>query len=190
MAFYPAPKPVPGTLRTSKLLLAPLTPGHVELDYAALMESRLELRSWSGTSWPADDFTLEENRVDLARHEREHHDREAFTYTVLTPHGDECLGCVYITPAAEHAEANPVLAEWEDGSALVDWWVRTSRLAEELDGVLVDALIDWLSADWQFQRVRFGAREGNARQHRLVAARLGFDRSIEVRRRGRYDLFA
>ena len=190
MAFYPAPKPVPATLRTSKLLLAPLTPGHVELDYAALMESRPELRNWSGTSWPADDFTLDENRADLARHQREHRDREAFTYTVLSPHGDECLGCVYITPAAEHVEHNPELADWEDGSALVDWWVRTARLAEDLDHVLAEALIGWLSDAWQFDRVRFGVRQGNERQRQILADRLSFDRSIDIGRRGRYDLFA
>ena len=47
MAFYPEPHPVPTTLRTSKMLLAMLSPGHVELDYEALMESA-ELRAVMG----------------------------------------------------------------------------------------------------------------------------------------------
>ena len=43
-------------------------------------------------------FTMEENFIDLVRHEREHISNEAFTYTILNIRKDECLGCIYIVP--------------------------------------------------------------------------------------------
>src|SRR5436190_10655528 len=96
MEFYPASAPVPEEKRTDRLLLRPLRATDVELDYDAVMSSAEQLRRWSHSGWPADDFTLEQNRDDLEQHEREHRQREAFTFTVLSLEGGRCLGCVYI----------------------------------------------------------------------------------------------
>ena len=189
MAFYPEPHPVPTTLRTSKMLLAMLSPGHVELDYEALMESADRLRTWSGTSWPADDFTIEGNLEDLTAHQREHLERDAFTYTVLAPHGDRCLGCVYITPVADLVDDNPHLADWPPGSAAVDFWVRTASLEEGLDRLLLDALVRWFDEAWEFDRVAFAVLQDNRSHRELLAERFEILAEADVGRRGTYDLF-
>ncbi len=189
VGFYPPPRRVPSSLRTSKLLLAVLGPGHVELDYDALMDSRSHLRQWSGTEWPADDFTLTENLADLERHAREQRDREAFAYTVLNPHGTECVGCVYMIPIAQLAGEHPELAAHPAATAVVDFWVRASRLEERLDEVLFDALLDWLADAWDFDQVWFGVREGCDRQRALVSARCEVGPEVTAGRRGRYELF-
>jgi RimJ/RimL family protein N-acetyltransferase len=105
MDFYPAGAPVPNEKRADGLLLRPLRATDVELDYDAVMSSAAQLRRWSQTAWPADDFTLAENLADLERHEREHLERTAFTFTVLNPGGTRCLGCVYLAPVRPEAAA-------------------------------------------------------------------------------------
>jgi hypothetical protein len=57
MEFYPASVPVPVEKRTDRLLLRPLLAAHAELDYDAVMCSRVMLRQWSCSPWPPDDFT-------------------------------------------------------------------------------------------------------------------------------------
>lgn len=153
MTFYPAPRPVPTEFRTADLWLRVLTPAVVELDYDALMESRARLRAWSDSSWPADDFTLDENQRDLEEHEREFHAREAFAYTVLSTNGACCEGCVYIRSLAEflhHRRVAPSALAVGAGDAVVTFWVRDSALARELDRQLLDGLLVWLAAAWQF----------------------------------------
>ncbi|GAB4215614.1 MAG: hypothetical protein OHK0022_55750 [Roseiflexaceae bacterium] len=80
MAWYPPDARVPAELRTTRLWLRPLGVADTERDYDALMSSAAHLRLWSQSSWPADDFTLAQNRADLERHEGEHQAREAFTF--------------------------------------------------------------------------------------------------------------
>ncbi len=145
----------PHEFRSSSLLLRPLRVSDAELDYEAVMESRHFLRDWEQTNWPANDFTLEENRKDLERHEREHETGEAFTYTVMDLEGTVCLGCVYIfaadAPVFLRSEIVPAGdADWQDVSAAVYFWIRKSGLSEALDRQLLDALLPWLRADWGF----------------------------------------
>lgn len=89
---------IPTGLVTNGFLIRPLLATDVELDYAAVMESKEFLRKWEQTGWPADNFTLAENLEDLQRAEDRHVNREAFTFTVLNPTETECLGCIYIFP--------------------------------------------------------------------------------------------
>ena len=74
---------IPDGLKTDKFLIRPLLTTDVELDYAAVMESKELLRKWEQSSWPADDFTIADNLKDLERHSREHVNRESFTFTVM-----------------------------------------------------------------------------------------------------------
>ena len=99
--FYPEDEPVSVGLIGQDMVLEPLSTRHVELDYEAVMESKKLLRRWSLSDWPGDDFTIEENANDLIRHENQHFDRDAFTYTVLKPDATECFGCVYINPLSD-----------------------------------------------------------------------------------------
>jgi hypothetical protein len=143
----------PDALQTSEFLLRPLRETDAELDYDALMESREFLRVWEQSTWPADDFTLEANRADLARHERQHTEGEAFTYTVMNPDETHCLGCVYIFPTSAPMYSRPQISAvnggaWAAHEVAVYFWVRTSRLADGLDRRLLDALGTWFRQEW------------------------------------------
>ena len=186
------PNPVPTGLLTDTFRLEPLTAAHVELDYQAVMASRHILRVWSGTSWPADDFTLAGNLEDLERHDREHRDGEAFTYTVLDPEGRVCLGCVYIWPLSDLVDSNPeVLADVGNAEAVVGFWVREDRLADGLEGILFETLERWLADQWSFDTLRFSVSSADDRQRSLMESS-GLEAALTVsvpRRSGTYDLY-
>ena len=165
MTFYPTQLRLPGSLETADFQLQPLTPAHVEIDYEAVMSSREMLNLWSGSRWPAPDFTLAENLADLEWHDREHRRRIAFTYTILNPAGSKCLGCLYIRPLSELATQNPeVLPTTLPNEAIYRFWVRSSRLADRLDQRVLPALITWFDEQWDFPRVSFHIGQGNKQQ--------------------------
>jgi hypothetical protein len=166
--FYPADAIVPETLRTEEFLVRPLKATDVVLDYDAVITSRAELLLHSDGRWPREGFTLEENLADLVRHEQEHLDRVAFTYTVMNPTGTECLGCIYIHPLKLLLQRADISVEHiPDESAYVSFWVRQSRLPDNLDRQLLQALISWFQAEWAFSQVTFFARKAQARQIQL-----------------------
>lgn len=90
------PQLVPDSLQTSVFTLRPIIPEDAARDFEAVMDSQEYLRGWEQTGWPADDFTVEENRKDLEDLQASHQDGRALTFTVLTPNGVTCLGCVYV----------------------------------------------------------------------------------------------
>ena len=156
---------VPENLITESFSLYPLTPDHVTLDYAALMSNKEMLRLWSGSPWPSDDFTLAENLEDLKWHWDEHQKRVAFTFTVLNPAEDTCLGCVYIKPITEILADNP---EWQtavsDHSALVRFWTVQQTLAQKLDKTLFLALCQWFAKEWAFSEIYWHTPANNQQQ--------------------------
>ena len=123
------------------------------------MSSAEMLHRWGQGDWPRDGFTLAENLADLQYHEREHDERNEFTYTVLNPQGTRCLGCVYIVPL--HHEQLPLGAADADAGAgtaypaNVAFWVRASELATALDEHLLASLREWFRAEWAFDRILF-----------------------------------
>lgn len=160
--FYPPEAAVPDGTQTADLRLEPLTTAHVALDYAALMPSRTMLRTWSGSGWPADDFTPADNLADLARHQREHDARESFTYTVLSPDGATCLGCLYLVP-------NTVsILSPRKGDALARFWVTTKQSRRGLDGRLLATLRGWLPKAFAFERILYHANSRDSDQLRLL----------------------
>jgi hypothetical protein len=156
----------PAELSTGHLRLQPLRVSDVERDYDAVMSSRAALRHWSQSTWPAEDFTLAENRDDLERHEREHERGEAYTYTVLAPDSERCLGCVYIAPLRPEEEALLAAAPGTQ-AARVTFWVRDTELAHDLDRRLFEALHEWFDAAWEFDDVVFATPHDEARQQQL-----------------------
>lgn len=155
MVFGSESVSIPDGIVTNEFLIRPLLATDVELDYAAVMESKEILRKWEQSSWPEDDFTLADNLEDLQRHEREHINRESFTFTVMNPTETECLGCIYIFPRTarwlSQAETTPIdNTEWETYEAVVLFWIRQSRLAEAMDRRLLDLLRSWLEQEWTF----------------------------------------
>lgn len=166
--FCPDHAVVPEKLCTEEFLVRPLRATDVELDFDAVISSRAELFLKSHGSWPREGFTIEENLADLVRHEREHHERVAFTYTVMNPAETECLGCIYINPLKRLLQRGGISAEnIPDASAYVTFWVRQSRLQDNLDLRLLQALIPWFQAEWAFSQAAFVAQRTQVRQIQL-----------------------
>src|SRR5947209_5065109 len=158
--FYPGDAPVPEELRTGEFLVRPLRATDVTLDYDAVISSRAELLLGSGATWPREEFTLEENLTDLQRHEQEHHDRVAFTYTIMNPAETQCLGCIYIVPLERLIRQDEGSGQYlSDKTGYVSFWVRTSRLTDHLDRRLLQALIPWFQNEWAFSHVIFIAQK-------------------------------
>jgi len=185
MTFYPANAPVPAELHMADFSLIPLTPAHVALDYTAVTASREMLRQWSGSSWPSDDFSLDDNLQDLQWHDREHRERLAFTYTVLNPAQDECLGCVYIRPLSEILPAAP------DYHAIVRFWVSQPQREGPLERQLLDALCTWFYSNaWAFERILFHTRVSSQWQiHLFMAAGYQAVNTHYLPERGGYHTF-
>lgn len=159
MPFCPIDARVPTGFHLPTCRVRPLTTEDLELDYAAVMSGRAMLRRWSQSEWPADDFTLQGDLEDLERHQREHEQREAFTYTVMNLDESRCLGCIYIEPIPE-----PL---WEAGLPLhlsghpdpyfgqIRFWVIPSLLDSGLDAKLLARLRSWIQDEWRFDGVLF-----------------------------------
>ena len=172
--FYPPEASAPLELRTGDAILRPLSARHNSLDYDAVMASQQRLRVSSTNGWPREGFTLEENLADLIEHEREFMEGRAFVYTVLTPEESRCLGCVYIYPRERVLRSRGAGAEASalvgDDEAEVRFWVRTERLADDMDRRLLAALRAWLREAFAFASVRYGVLAREERQVALLRA--------------------
>jgi hypothetical protein len=145
-------------------VLRPIVADDAELDYAAVMETREHLRLWRQSTWPEDDFTVEENRRDLFECEERHLAGRALTYTVLDPGGTECLGCVYVYPTRAtflaRAAVTPVGDdEWADVEAVVFFWARLPQMAAGMDERLLAALRAWFTGEWKLARTVYATSE-------------------------------
>src|SRR3712207_2559313 len=78
----------------------PIRADDVALDFPAVMScrDRLWARYGEGWGWPPAGLTYEQDRADLARHEREMAALENFAYAVLDADETELVGCVYVDP--------------------------------------------------------------------------------------------
>ena len=127
----------------------PIRASDVEIDYPAVMGSRERLWSLYGDAWgwPPTTMTVEQDRDDLARHEREIEAHESFNYALLDAAETELLGCVYIDPPAE---------DDDPADAVVSWWVVDHAAGTEVEQALDDLVPEWLATTWPFDHVRFG----------------------------------
>lgn len=142
-AFVPPGFDPPTSLITERFRLEPLGPQHNAADLAAWMSSVDHIRSTPGYpdgSWPPPEgMPPERNLADLTRHAADFAARKGFTFTVLDPADGDVIGCVYLypSPSAEHEVS-------------VQSWVRASHA--DLDEPLADALVDWIAAEWPWDR--------------------------------------
>ena len=142
--FAPGDFDPPTALRGEGFRLEPLGPQHNEADLAAWTSSVEHIRATPGYpdgSWPPPEgMTSERNLADLTRHAADFAARKGFTFTVLDPADDDVIGCVYLypSPSPEH-------------DVVVQSWVRADRA--ELDGVLADAVAEWIDEAWPWERV-------------------------------------
>lgn len=165
---------VPTGLRHDRFALRPIVADDAADDFAAVVETRGLLRRWEQSEWPADDFTVEANREDLAGLQKRHDEHRAFTFTVRDPEDSVCLGCVYLFPTTATFLARSTVApvgghDWADIDAVAYFWVRLSQLEAGLDRVLLGALRSWLRDEWGFERVVFVTSERFEQQAALLA---------------------
>lgn len=97
---------------------ARLTPAVVEQDHAALMRDIPMLRAWSAQDWPTAAFTVTDNEVDLVRHDREHEERIAFTFSVLLD--DRIVGCIYVHRFGLGLRTRDIVADDETVASCID----------------------------------------------------------------------
>ncbi len=171
--FYPNDNQVPSLLKTNEFIFLPLNAGHAVLDHDALMVSKNSLREWSQSEWPEDDFPLETNRDELALHDKEHIERKAFTFTVLSPKKDKCLGAIYIVPLGETAKDEFKMLRLAENKQIeiyaadISFWVREPCLKEGLEERVLKSLAEWLKNEWEFSFIIFRTGLENLRQRKL-----------------------
>lgn len=124
--------------------LRPIRASDVDVDHPAVMGSRDRLWARYGEAWgwPPSTMTYEQDREDLAHHEREIAAQETFNYAVLDEDETELVGCVYIDPPPEGSEAD----------AVVSWWVVDAHAGGTLEVALDDAVPRWLRTTWGIER--------------------------------------
>jgi len=130
--------------------LRPIRESDAAIDYPAVMGSRVRLWSMFGEpwGWPPEWMTLEQDRADLARHEREARERRSFNYAVLDADEARLFGCVYIDPP-----------ERIGSDADVCWWVIDAQRDGPLDVLLLEFVPRWLADVWPFSNPRFIGRD-------------------------------
>ncbi|HEY2167618.1 MAG TPA: GNAT family N-acetyltransferase [Jatrophihabitantaceae bacterium] len=126
--------------------LRPIRESDTAIDYPAVMASQERLWQIFGPAWqwPPADMTYEQDRVDLARHEREIAAHESFNYAVLDAAESELFGCVYIDPP-----------EQTDADAEISWWVVDGMVGAPLEAELSRTIPEWINAKWPFRNPRF-----------------------------------
>jgi len=95
-------------------------------------------------SWPPESMTFEEDRADLARHEREMVERRSFNYAVLDETEKTLAGCVYLDPPGRIG-----------ADADISWWVVNDLVGTPLATSLSVLIPDWVSECWPFVEPRF-----------------------------------
>ncbi len=158
--FVPDDFDIPAFFETDRFRLRMLSVDDVEKDYEAVIESRELLHTMFDGSWPRSGFTLEENFLDLERHQQEFLDHKAFAYTVVSLDETKVLGCIYINPPQKYSHIPEFVEYWkETGSdAVVFMWVRQTEYDKGLDEILFHTVRDWISADWPFRKVDYPGR--------------------------------
>jgi len=179
----------PSELRTGEFVLRPIAEADAGADLEAVIESRDDLVGWEQSGWPADDFSVEDNRADLRLLAADHVAGRRFTYTMTDLAGERALGCVYVVPptarflAAAAVESLSDLA-WSDVDAAVYFWVRSGLVVSGLEERLVDALRRWFARDWSLDHVVFVTTQDFTRQVELLSS-LGLHQVVLVREPGK-----
>lgn len=148
--FVPKDFIIPLSINNTDFILRKLTTSDVEKDFEAVMSSKKNLRNifCENDEWPADNMTLQDNYNDLKEHEEEFNQRKGFTYTVVKPDEEMCLGCVYIYP-------------WFGMTydCQVYFWVRDSEIKNGLERKLESFIRQWLQDKWSLNNPVFPGRD-------------------------------
>jgi hypothetical protein len=127
--------------------LRPIRETDVDIDYPAVMGSRERLWSIYGEAWgwPPATMSVEEDRADLARHEREQIAHESFNYAVFDEGETTLFGCVYIDPPTR-----PGI------DAEVCWWVVDDEVGGDLERAVAALVPRWIAEAWPFENPYLG----------------------------------
>lgn len=130
-----ADRTVPVEHRLGAFVLKALKVADLDRDYAAIIESKADLRAkFPNLTWP-DGLTRDANLIDIAWHQKEFAARRSFAWVIEDLSGGY-LGCAYVYPS--------ILGEQ---AADVAWWWRTGAKADR--NAFKGAFLGWLAGpDW------------------------------------------
>lgn len=172
MTLNPHGRPVPERLVADQFVLHRQRPSDTALDYAAVMDSRQELREWSDSEWPEDDFTLAANAEDLQMHIGEHERHEAYGYSIFAPDEQRLIGSLYVNSVAPLLEFyvvdGPQRAALLGYGARAEYWLRRGT-SPDFEQAFLRAIRHWFTAEWWFGGVLLGSRRN------MVAQRAAYE---------------
>lgn len=135
---------VPVEKRFENFTLVKVNPKYTVLDYKALMSAREFIQNSLGTTWPADDFTLDENTQTLENDLIAFDNKESFTFHVMNNNKTKVIGCIYISGAAS-----------DKFDATVFSWVAKEHIATPLFTELKTSVKAWIKNEWPFVHVDY-----------------------------------
>jgi RimJ/RimL family protein N-acetyltransferase len=190
--FFPEDAPAPQRLETDRFIIRWLTPADAEMDYEAIREAMPYYMKINPADWRDQTFSLEDNREEMHRHERENHDKEAFTFIVTTLDGARSYGCVYVcdllslmrSGGAPQAELDAI----GDHECQVHLFITPSGIDQGIDEQVVRAMMKWLDDDWPFSRWVFQADAADARLCEMLEG-VGLNKTHALKE-GRWAVYA
>ena len=173
MKLNPERNPVPITLVTPSFRLHRQRPGDNLKDYGAVMASKALLRTWSDSSWPEDDFSLQHNAEDLAGHIEDFGRDLAYGFSLFTADESRLIGSLYLDPVApfidDYAVDEVTAARLSEFDVRLEYWLRRG-MGHAFEETFVRAVLAWLENTWWFQRPVFGSRRAMRARRALYEA--------------------
>jgi hypothetical protein len=149
MRLVPEAFKVPEKLEQPEFVIRKLCANDVYLDYTAVMTSIDIIKKTRGGDWPTTDLSFEDDMIDLAWHQREFENGTSFAYTVMSPDGSKCLGCLYLHPPGwRNATSN-------NADVDVSFWVTQEAYDKGLYPKLYKVLDQWLKTTWPFEKIAY-----------------------------------
>ena len=152
--FVPKDFTPPEKVETPDFILRKLCYSDAEMDYKAFMSSIDLIRKIRGGNWPTKDFTLEDNKIDLAWKQREFEYKLSFSYTVLDPSQSKIIGCVYF-----YAPDMPWLNPPDKADVVINMWVTKEAYDKGLYPKLFHFVKNWAAKDWPFKNPYYSNSE-------------------------------
>ncbi|MCA9808520.1 MAG: hypothetical protein KC476_11250 [Cyanobacteria bacterium HKST-UBA06] len=146
--FYPKNVQIPTKLEIAKYVLLPITVAEV---------SYFEYADATGDIPDYDGYLILEGYI------KQHQRGTALTFFLLDKTSDkpELVGGVHIRPGTHRLEPSGKY------QAIVDFWVTRSKLADNLDKQILEALITWFKQAWAFDQVFFEPEMGYHRTRQM-----------------------
>ena len=152
-------------------------------DFDAVIASREDLRIWSDSDWPQDNFTAEVNREELQFHVDDNKTHEAYGYMLYDPSRTRCYGSLYVNSTAGMADNYDFLqgteATLQQFAARIDYWLSSEIRDMHLQ--LSKIIYRWIRQEWGIQ-AGFTVREGAPSRIKLYES-LGMQKSLALRYR-------